>query len=64
MSAFGVCAAPLADCCLRLPLGVLLVCQKRSSAVLITPNKTLQPLHLIMPLTLITVLGINNSLNN
>lgn len=57
-------AAPLTDCCLFLPLRVLLVCQKRSSAVLIIPNRVLQPLQLIMPLMLITVLGINNSLNN
>ncbi len=32
--------------------------------VIIIPNKMLHPLHIIMPLMLITVLVINDSLNN
>lgn len=37
---------------------------KRLSMVIIIQNKMLHPLHIIMPLMLITVLVINDSLNN
>lgn len=48
----------------RVVLFVSACLSERSSAVIIIPDRMLQPLHIIMPLMLITVLGINNSLNN
>lgn len=48
----------------RVVLFVSACLSERSSTVIIIPDRMLQPLHIIMPLMLITVFGINNSLNN
>lgn len=50
---------PAAVCTLQLRLFV-----ENLQMVIIIANKMLQPLHIIMPLMLITMLLINNSLSN